>query len=238
MKKSAVKKLLVKKPAAKKAPAKKLIVKKPAVKKSSSKAAPAKKAAVKNPAIKKPIAKKTVAKKAVAKHAVAKKALTKTIVPKPSTVKTITKKTITKTAERKLVRAAKAAKSPKPATSKKLLAEPIWSALVKNVLQTLDTAKAEQIVAVDLAGKSTIADTMVVASGRSSRHVNAIADQVVEELKKHGQKNIRIEGVPQCDWVQLMPAISSSMFSARKSAASTIWKSFGRPISCQRHDGS
>ena len=53
----------------------------------------------------------------------------------------------------------------------------------------------------DLTGKSTIADTMVVATGRSNRHVNAIADQVVEELHKHGMKNIRIEGVPQCDWV-------------------------------------
>ena len=42
---------------------------------------------------------------------------------------------------------------------------------------------------------------MVVASGRSNRHVNAIADQVVEDLKKNGQSNIRIEGVPQCDWV-------------------------------------
>ena len=72
---------------------------------------------------------------------------------------------------------------------------------METVLKTLDLAKAEQIVAVDLKDKSTVADTMIVASGRSNRHVNAIADQVVEDLKKQGQKDIRIEGVPQCDWV-------------------------------------
>jgi ribosome-associated protein len=78
---------------------------------------------------------------------------------------------------------------------------PSWPPVITAVLQQLDDAKAEQVVAMDLTGKSTIADTMVVASGRSNRHVNAIADQVVEELYKHGLKNIRIEGVPQCDWV-------------------------------------
>jgi ribosome-associated protein len=42
---------------------------------------------------------------------------------------------------------------------------------------------------------------MVVATGRSNRHVNAIADQLVEKLKADGRKDIRIEGIPQCDWV-------------------------------------
>jgi ribosome-associated protein len=42
---------------------------------------------------------------------------------------------------------------------------------------------------------------MVVASGRSSRHVGAIADQLVEKLKERGYRDLRIEGMPQCDWV-------------------------------------
>jgi ribosome-associated protein len=106
---------------------------------------------------------------------------------------------MTKTAERKAKRAAKAVvKAPRKAAA---VAPTNWSPLVKAVLMQLDDAKAEQVVAVDMAGRSSVADTVVVASGRSNRHVNAIADQVIEELEKHGHKNIRIEGVPQCDWV-------------------------------------
>lgn len=69
------------------------------------------------------------------------------------------------------------------------------------VLDQLDDAKAEQIVTIGLEGKSAIADSMVVASGRSSRHVGAIADQLVEKLKQSGHRDLRIEGMPQCDWV-------------------------------------
>jgi len=61
--------------------------------------------------------------------------------------------------------------------------------------------KAEDIVTIDLIGKTAIADSMVVASGRSSRHVGASADDVVEHLKKAGVKDIRVEGQPHCDWV-------------------------------------
>jgi ribosome-associated protein len=76
-----------------------------------------------------------------------------------------------------------------------------WPPLVTAVLQQLDESKAEQIVTIDVSRKSSIADTMVVASGRSNRHVNAIADQVVEKLEALGHKNLRVEGMPQCDWV-------------------------------------
>ncbi len=110
-------------------------------------------------------------------------------------------RTQTKTAERKAKRAAKAAVAPVKKVKPAKVAAPVWPPVISSLLKQLDDAKAEQVVAMDLTGKSTIADTMVVASGRSGRHVNAIADQVVEELSKHGLKNIRIEGVPQCDWV-------------------------------------
>lgn len=73
--------------------------------------------------------------------------------------------------------------------------------LVTNVLNTLSDGKAEEIVSIDLTGKTTIADTMIVASGRSQRHVGALADQLLEKLKDDGVKNVRVEGLPLCDWV-------------------------------------
>lgn len=81
------------------------------------------------------------------------------------------------------------------------MAKPKWPPAVEALLSRLDEAKAEQIVTIDLTGKSTVADTMVVASGRSNRHVDAIARQAIEELEKRGVRNIRSEGMPQCDWV-------------------------------------
>jgi len=61
--------------------------------------------------------------------------------------------------------------------------------------------KAEDTIAIDLRNKSVIADTMVVTSGRSHRHVGACADRVVEDLSKAGCRNLRVEGMPHCDWV-------------------------------------
>jgi ribosome-associated protein len=78
---------------------------------------------------------------------------------------------------------------------------PQYPALVAGVLAQLADAKAEQVVTIDLKSKSSEADFMIVASGRSNRHVNAIADQIVQKLEGHGQKNLRVEGIPQCDWV-------------------------------------
>jgi ribosome-associated protein len=69
------------------------------------------------------------------------------------------------------------------------------------VLSRLEDMKAEDIVTIDLSGKTSIADTMVVASGRSNRHVGALADDVVEHLAKAGLKDARVEGKPHCDWV-------------------------------------
>lgn len=69
------------------------------------------------------------------------------------------------------------------------------------VLARLEEMKAEDIVTIDLTGKTSIADAMVVASGRSNRHVGAIADNVVEHLHKAGLRDVRVEGMRQCDWV-------------------------------------
>ncbi len=65
----------------------------------------------------------------------------------------------------------------------------------------LDDDKAEDIVTIDLCGKTDIADAMVVASGRSARHVGAMADKIVRKLKEQGFGRARIEGAPACDWV-------------------------------------
>jgi len=75
------------------------------------------------------------------------------------------------------------------------------TALTTAVLTSLEDAKAEDISTLDLDGKSALADQMIIASGRSSRHVAAIAEQLVEKLKSAGSKHLRIEGQPHCDWV-------------------------------------
>ena len=69
------------------------------------------------------------------------------------------------------------------------------------MLDTLDAAKAEDVAVIDLRGKTSIGDQMVVASGRSQRHVGAVADNLVKKLKDEGFGRARVEGMPQCDWV-------------------------------------
>jgi ribosome-associated protein len=69
------------------------------------------------------------------------------------------------------------------------------------VLSRLDEMKAEDTVTIDLTGKSTIGDYMVVTSGRSQRHVGAVADNVLKDLDEAGLPNVRVEGMPHCDWV-------------------------------------
>jgi len=69
------------------------------------------------------------------------------------------------------------------------------------VLESLDDAKAEGTVAIDITGKSALADYMVVSSGRSHRHVGAVADQLMRALREAGFNKPRVEGLPHCDWV-------------------------------------
>ena len=69
------------------------------------------------------------------------------------------------------------------------------------VLQSLDDDKAEEIVSIPLEGKSSIADHMVIASGRSTRQVAAMAQKLAERVKHGGFGHVRIEGLPAADWV-------------------------------------
>jgi ribosome-associated protein len=73
--------------------------------------------------------------------------------------------------------------------------------LLDVVLDTLDSAKAEDVVTIDIKGKTSIGDQMVVASGRSQRHVGAVADHLIRKLKDEGFGRARVEGLPHCDWV-------------------------------------
>ncbi|WP_425280795.1 ribosome silencing factor [Lutibaculum baratangense] len=69
------------------------------------------------------------------------------------------------------------------------------------MLEALDDGKAEDVVSIDLSGKSALADTMIVASGRSDRHVGAVADRVIRALKDGGFGRASVEGLETCDWV-------------------------------------
>ncbi len=73
--------------------------------------------------------------------------------------------------------------------------------LLALVLAQLDDDQAQDVVAIDLAGKSSIADHMVIASGRSTRQVAAMAQKLAEEVKKQGFGSARLEGLPAADWV-------------------------------------
>ena len=75
-----------------------------------------------------------------------------------------------------------------------------YSNLKNIILNTLDSNKALDIVAINLEGKSSIADFMIIASGTSSRHIQSLSEQVLEEFKNQGIENCKIEGQESKDW--------------------------------------
>ena len=80
------------------------------------------------------------------------------------------------------------------------------SNLKKDIIKILDANKALDIVAINLEGKSSIADYMIVASGTSSRHIQALSEILIDELKKKGINKCRLEGRDSNDW-KLIDAI-------------------------------
>lgn len=72
---------------------------------------------------------------------------------------------------------------------------------LNTVLASLEDSKAEDIVSIDIQGKSSLADHMIVASGRSHRHVSAVADHLLRALKDAGLGAARVEGLSGADWV-------------------------------------
>lgn len=82
-----------------------------------------------------------------------------------------------------------------------IAADPRVEALGELLLKRLDEDQAQDVILIDLKGKSSLADAIVVASGRSQRHVAAIADHLLRALKDHGFGRAQVEGLPQADWV-------------------------------------
>ena len=74
------------------------------------------------------------------------------------------------------------------------------SDLKKIIIQTLDVNKAQDIISIDLKDKSSMADYMIIASGTSSRHIQALSEQVLEKLKDNGISDSKIEGKDSAEW--------------------------------------
>lgn len=82
-----------------------------------------------------------------------------------------------------------------------LKARPAADETLNLILSRLEDMKAEETVTIDLRGKSAFSDYMVVTTGRSNRHVGAVAENVAKGLKETGLKSVHVEGLPNCDWV-------------------------------------
>ena len=106
---------------------------------------------------------------------------------KPAAKKPAAKKSVKKTAR-------------KPAPKKAAIRAPAPEVLSR-ILQSLDDDKAEQIVTIDLQGRSSLCDAIVVANGRSSRHVASIAEHLARRLKEAGYGTRPVDGLSQGDWV-------------------------------------
>ncbi len=72
---------------------------------------------------------------------------------------------------------------------------------MRTILTSLDDLKAEDLVSIDLHGKTTLADVMIIATGRSNVHVGALADRVIKAFKEYYHTAPRAEGLQTCDWV-------------------------------------
>ena len=134
---------------------------------------------------KKPAKKASPKAKAVAKKSAPKKAKKTASKPakKPVPKKPAPKKPVPK-------KAAAPAKKPAP-----------QSDLLKRILTSLDDDKAENIITIDLEGRSALCDAAVIASGRSSRHVSAMAEHLARRLKEGGYGTRPVNGQAQGDWV-------------------------------------
>ena len=87
------------------------------------------------------------------------------------------------------------------ASSPDFSVHPDASALLAFISGKLEDDQAQEMVVIDLNGKSSIADALVIASGRSQRHVGAMADHLTRGLKENGFGRAQVEGMPQADWV-------------------------------------
>lgn len=109
--------------------------------------------------------------------------------------------------------------------------------LVQTLLRSLEDAKAEDAVCINLNGKTALADTMIIASGRSNTHVGAVAERVIKALKELGVAP-RVEGLTHCDWV-LVDAGDAIVHLFRPEVRQfyNLEKMWGRDRPSERHAG-
>ena len=135
---------------------------------------------MKKPAAKKSTGKKPAANKAASTKSAAKKAKPPAKKPAPAKAK---------------------AKARKPAAAKPVARKAApETELLKRIRISLEDDKAEEIVTIDLAGRSSLCDAVVIASGRSSRHVMSIAEHLARRLKEEGYGSRPVNGAAQGDW--------------------------------------
>jgi len=79
--------------------------------------------------------------------------------------------------------------------------EPSGEDLLPLILKSLDDDQAQDVIEIDLRGKTSMADDMIICSGRSQRHVGALADHILRKVKETGYGRAQVEGMPHCDWV-------------------------------------
>jgi ribosome-associated protein len=142
---------------------------------------------------KKPAGKKPAAKAKAPKAVKAKK------VPAKKSAKTVKKPAAKKPAAKKPAAKKPAVSAKKPAVAAKKPAP--QSDLLRRILASLDDDKAENIVTIDLEGRTALCDAAVIASGRSSRHVGAMAEHLARRLKESGYGTRPVSGQAQGDWV-------------------------------------
>jgi ribosome-associated protein len=131
----------------------------------------------------------------------AKKTAKKTPAKKASAKKAPAKKTAAKAAKKPVKKTLAKKPAPKKAAVAPVKKAAPQSDLLRRILTSLDDDKAEDIVTIDLEGRSALCDAAVIASGRSSRHVGAMADHLARKLKEGGYGTRPISGQGQGDWV-------------------------------------
>ena len=118
-----------------------------------------------------------------------------------------------------------AKKAPRARKTKSAEAAPT---LLTRILTSLDDDKAEDIVTIDLDGRSSLADAIVIANGRSQRHVSSIAEHLARRLKEAGYGTRPVDGLKAATGCWSMPAMSLSISSGPRCAAITTSKACGR----------
>jgi len=108
--------------------------------------------------------------------------------------------------------------------------------LVRTILKQLDDDQADEVVVIDLTGKSSMCDSMIIASGRSHRHVAAMADHLRELLKTTGSAGPAVEGLPGADWVLIDAGdVIVHLFRPEVRSFYNLEKMWGIDLPAERH---